>query len=92
MSECRRFIVHGYVQGVFFRAGTRERAIELGLTGWVANRADGCVEALACGSPKALDAFRDWLRQGPPAARVTRVEVEAAADEEPPPDFHVRQT
>lgn len=90
MSECRHFLVHGRVQGVFFRASTRHRARELGLTGWVANRADGRVEALACGPAEALDAFGEWLWQGPAEARVTRVEAESAPDRHPPADFSVR--
>lgn len=90
MTECRHYIVHGRVQGVFFRASARERALELDLTGWVANRADGRVEALACGPPEALDSFQDWLWQGPTAARVTRVEIHPAPDRTPPPDFNIR--
>lgn len=90
MNECRRFIVHGRVQGVFFRAGTRERARELGLTGWVKNLPDGRVEARAHGPANALDTFHDWLRQGPPAAHVTRVDATPTDDHDTPTDFHIR--
>ncbi len=70
------FLVAGQVQGVFFRASTREQALRLGLTGTVRNLPDGRVEVLACGSAAALDQLRDWLRLGPPLARVTAVTSE----------------
>lgn len=69
-------IVAGRVQGVFYRAATAERAAALGLAGWVKNLPDGRVEAVACGSLAALTDFAAWLWQGPPAARVTSVQVE----------------
>lgn len=74
MSECRQFRVQGRVQGVFFRASTQQKAQSLALTGWVRNHPDGSVEGLACGDPQSLDAFHDWLWQGPEAAHVTDVE------------------
>lgn len=90
MNECRHFIVHGRVQGVFFRASTRQRARELGLTGWVKNLPDGRVEALAHGPPEALDTFQEWLWQGPSAARVTQVETTPTQDHPVPTDFEIR--
>jgi acylphosphatase len=71
-----RCIVAGRVQGVYYRAATVERATELGLAGWVKNLADGRVEAVASGSLEALNEFAAWLWQGPPAARVSSVQVE----------------
>jgi acylphosphatase len=71
-----RFLVSGRVQGVFFRAATRERALALGISGHARNLPDGRVEVLASGSPEALSALADWLEVGPPAARVERVERE----------------
>ncbi len=68
-----RFLVSGKVQGVFFRASTRERALDLGLSGRATNLPDGRVEVIADGDPAALDALEAWLRQGPPAARVDAV-------------------
>lgn len=65
-----RLVITGRVQGVGFRHFTRDAAARLGLDGWVRNRADGSVEALARGDDAALDAFRAALRRGPPAARV----------------------
>jgi acylphosphatase len=79
-----RCVVAGKVQGVYYRAATAERAAALGLGGWVKNLADGRVEAVACGSLEALTEFAAWLWQGPPAARVTSVQVEEWT--EPVPD------
>ncbi len=67
-------IVHGRVQGVSFRYYTEQRANELGLVGWVRNRADGSVEVIAEGSPEQLRHFEDYLNLGPTAARVETVE------------------
>jgi acylphosphatase len=74
---CRRYRVHGVVQGVYFRAAARDAARAYGLQGWVRNLADGSVEACARGTPQALAAFERWLHQGPPRARVTAVDVMA---------------
>lgn len=71
-----RCIVAGRVQGVYYRAATVERAAELRLGGWVENLSDGRVEAVASGPLEALTDFAAWLWQGPPAARVTSVQVE----------------
>jgi acylphosphatase len=77
-----RFLVSGRVQGVFFRASTREQALKLGLRGYAKNLPDGRVEALAEGDASALDALERWLRVGPPMARVESVERgDADADE-----------
>jgi acylphosphatase len=72
----RRCYVAGRVQGVFFRASTRSRAEALGVTGHALNLDDGRVEVLACGAPASVEALCEWLHEGPPAAHVTRVEVE----------------
>jgi len=76
--ESRRFLVSGRVQGVFFRASTREQAKKLGLSGWAKNLPDGRVEVVAAGEPGALAALEDWLWQGSSAARVEDVRAEAA--------------
>jgi acylphosphatase len=65
--------VSGRVQGVFYRASTRQRAEELGCRGYARNLPDGRVEVLAVGEPAAVHALIEWLRQGPPAAHVTDV-------------------
>ena len=72
----RRCLVSGRVQGVFYRASTRERARALGVTGHARNLPDGRVEVLACGPREAVDALCAWLWQGPPAASVTDVQAE----------------
>jgi acylphosphatase len=74
--ECRRFFVRGKVQGVFFRARTRDAARRLDITGHAINLADGRVEVLACGSRESLQSLRDWLKQGPPMARVDALDEE----------------
>lgn len=79
---CARFIVRGRVQGVFFRASTREQALRLGIGGHARNLDDGAVEVLACGSGDALDALERWLHHGPPAARVERVARETLPDQD----------
>ena len=77
MDERRRvrILVSGRVQGVFYRATTAERARELGLVGHAKNLADGRVEVIAEGRPDAVSALIAFCREGPPAARVTAVEV-----------------
>lgn len=77
MMAAARFLVSGKVQGVFFRASTRERALDLGLSGRATNLPDGRVEVIAEGDAGALDALEAWLHQGPPAARVESVVREA---------------
>lgn len=72
-----RFLVSGRVQGVYFRASARERALAFGLAGYARNLADGRVEVVAEGDADALARFEQWLHEGPPAARVDRVEREA---------------
>jgi acylphosphatase len=76
----RRVVVHGRVQGVFFRDSARERARAHGVAGWVANRSDGTLEAVLEGEPDAVDRVVRFLETGPPRAQVERVEV---SDEEP---------
>jgi acylphosphatase len=76
----RRLIVHGQVQGVWFRDSTRERAQAPGVAGWVRNRPDGAVESVLEGESEAVERVTGFLRTGPPRARVERVEVK----EEPP--------
>jgi acylphosphatase len=68
--------ISGRVQGVFFRYETRRVAKDLGISGWVRNLPDGRVEAIAEGEEGAVEEFIQFCRRGPPAARVTKVEVE----------------
>lgn len=71
--------VTGRVQGVGFRYTTQRRGQELGLVGWVRNHPDGSVETWAQGSEDALQRFVVFLEQGPPAARVTTVDLQDVA-------------
>ena len=68
-------IIHGMVQGVFFRAHTRAMGERLGLAGRAINRPDGTVEAVAEGPRDRLEEFVQWCHRGPEMARVDRVEV-----------------
>ncbi|HJW45249.1 MAG TPA: acylphosphatase [Lysobacter sp.] len=77
-----RFLVSGKVQGVWFRASARDQAVALGLRGFARNLPDGCVEVLAAGDADALEQLAQWLRLGPPLARVDLLErIEAREDE-----------
>ncbi|MDQ8758044.1 acylphosphatase [Sphingosinicella sp. LHD-64] len=87
----RRLVIHGRVQGVFYRGWAVETARALGLRGWVRNRRDGTVEALIAGHEDALEQMIERCHEGPDAALVERVEVEDAADE-PPAGFAQRPT
>jgi acylphosphatase len=74
-KERVHLVIHGRVQGVFYRASAREKAMELGLTGWVKNRVDKTVEIVAEGERKKLDALIEWCYVGPPDAYVSDVDV-----------------
>lgn len=87
---CRHYHVFGRVQGVWYRASTRDQARQLGLVGWVRNCEDGSVETVACGTPESLETFRSWLGDGPSGARVDRVEETEAPESPKDDDFHVR--
>jgi acylphosphatase len=76
----RRVVVHGRVQGVWFRESTRRVAEQHEVAGWVRNRPDGTVEALFEGHPVDVDQVVAWCSEGPPHARVDRVDVR----DEPP--------
>lgn len=78
MQKAYLFKIIGLVQGVFFRADTKRKADELGLTGWVRNCEDGSVEVFAQGKEDALEKLEKWCRKGPPAAEVQHVEREEA--------------
>jgi len=71
----RRVIVRGLVQGVFFRDSARRLAQRHGVSGWVANRADGAVEAVFEGEADAVERLVTYSRKGPRGAEVTSVEV-----------------
>jgi acylphosphatase len=71
---CMHCFVTGHVQGVFFRASTREQAQRLNITGYARNLSDGRVEVLACGTPTAVQQLCSWLHHGPQYADVIQVD------------------
>ena len=75
MAVRAHLVVRGRVQGVWYRGSMEDEAERLGVAGWVRNRPDGSVEAEVEGEPGAVEALIAWARRGPPAARVTDVEV-----------------
>ena len=80
MAVRKRVIVHGDVQGVYFRDSTQDEAESKGVAGWVRNRDDGAVEAVFEGDSDAVEAIVEWCRSGPSRADVEDVEV---SEEEP---------
>lgn len=67
--------ISGRVQGVFFRSSAEEKALELGIKGWVRNLRDGRVEAVLEGEKEKVEEMLRWCHEGPQYARVTNVEV-----------------
>ena len=76
----RRAVVHGNVQGVFFRDSAHRQAGSLGVAGWITNRPNGTVEAIFEGEPDAVESMLRFCREGPRRAEVERVET---SEEEP---------
>ena len=89
---CRHLRIEGHVQGVYYRASLVDEARRLGLAGWVRNRLDGSVEALAQGPAPAVLALIDWAQRGPELARVEGVQVTAAEAEAALAGFEPRET
>jgi acylphosphatase len=77
---CRHLLIHGQVQGVYYRGSMVQEARRLDVAGWVRNRRDGTVEALVAGDAASVQALVDWAHRGPDQARVERVEVAAVPD------------
>jgi acylphosphatase len=77
----RRVVVHGRVQGVFFRDSTRQAAREAGVAGWVSNADDGTVRAYLEGAPDAVERVVAFMRVGPLGAAVVAVDVADAVPE-----------
>lgn len=68
-------VIHGLVQGVYFRDSMRSEAQNLSISGWVRNRSDGAVEAVVQGKPDCVDAIVRWARRGPQYAQVESIEI-----------------
>jgi acylphosphatase len=85
----RRVVVHGDVQGVFFRDSCRRQADSRGVAGWVTNRRDGAVEAVFEGDPEDVEALVEFCRRGPSRAEVRDLDV-TSEDPEGLTDFQVR--
>ena len=77
----RRIKVHGKVQGVFFRKNTQQKALELGLSGWVKNEDDGTVSVEIEGELHSILAMQSWLRLGPPNSQVENLEISHGKDQ-----------
>ncbi|BCS89664.1 acylphosphatase [Pseudodesulfovibrio sediminis] len=86
-----RAIVHGEVQGVWFRAWTRDMAREAGVTGWVRNLPSGDVETVAEGDETRLKRFEARLWDGPPLARVTAIDATWTDDTDDFTHFEIRR-
>jgi acylphosphatase len=82
MTIRRRVVVHGFVQGVFFRDTVRRRAFANDVAGWVRNNPDGTVEAVFEGEPAAVESLVAFTQRGPRGARVDRVDVSTEEPEE----------
>jgi acylphosphatase len=78
----RRVLIRGRVQGVGYRAWTEDTALVNGINGWVRNRADGAVEAVFAGSPESVATMIAACWQGPPGARVDRIDEHDSSSEE----------
>jgi len=85
-----RAIVTGRVQGVWFRASTRDAAQRIDVYGWARNLPDGTVEIVAQGDDDQVEELIEWARQGPPQARVTSLQVEELSEYIGLDDFEVR--
>jgi acylphosphatase len=81
VAIARRAVVHGRVQGVFFRDTVRRAAQQRGVAGWAANRSDGAVEVWLEGEQDGVDSMLRVLRDGPPRAEVERVDVDEVEPE-----------
>ncbi len=78
-NKTLHLVIHGHVQGVFFRDSMRREAQRLGISGWVRNRSDGTVEAVVQGEAAAVDAIVHWAHHGPEYAHVECVDAEPAS-------------
>ncbi|MFN0263889.1 acylphosphatase [Tepidamorphus sp. 3E244] len=90
-NRCLQLVVRGRVQGVYYRAWTKQQADEIGLDGWVRNRRDGSVEAVLDGTPEDVDEMLGRMKAGPPDASVDTIEIISEGGAAPK-GFEVRDT
>lgn len=83
-------LISGRVQGVWFRASTKQKAEQLGLKGWVRNTNNGCVEAVFQGNENQVSEMINWCRYGPPLAKVDKVNVIKKKSEDLFKDFIIK--
>ena len=83
-------LITGRVQGVWFRASTKQKADQLGLRGWVRNTREGHVEAVFEGEEKIVNEMLEWCKKGPPLARVDDVKIRKETSSNEFVDFSVR--
>ena len=88
----KRLVIRGRVQGVGYRGAAVQAAFALGVIGWVRNRRDGYVEALAQGEPETIERFVAWCRRGPPLALVVEITAFEAEVDTVLSGFEVRAT
>lgn len=90
MKSSVRVLISGRVQGVFFRANTKQQAEMFGLLGWVRNTKDGKVEAIFEGEEEKLDEIIKWCHRGPPLSKVEKVDVKKQEPTNEFDDFSIR--
>ncbi|HEC89179.1 MAG: acylphosphatase [Thermoplasmata archaeon] len=90
MIVAKHVLISGRVQGVWFRATTKEKAEEYNIKGWVRNTSDGKVEAVFIGEEEDVEKMIQWCHHGPPLARVEKVEVSSYPSTEDFKDFTIR--
>ena len=83
-------IISGKVQGVWYRASTKQMADQIGITGWVRNTSEGNVEAMFEGEEKLVNEMIKWCNQGPPLAEVDNVTIEKMANKEDFNSFKIK--
>jgi len=76
MEICKRFVVSGRVQGVWYRGSTQQQAQSQGVKGYARSSPNGSIEEMACGTKEKIDELRSWLHQGPNNAKVSSVLAE----------------
>ena len=90
MKSKVQVIISGKVQGVWFRANTKNKAEQLGITGWVRNTNDGKVEALFEGEDDNIKEMIEWCKHGPTMAKVTDVRVKRNPDQDECNSFSIK--